>query len=257
MLRVAPILVACLSFILLFSAATAAVAQPWPAPIQQIADKGVTIVKKFDAPGGMTGYAARAGSRPISLYLTPDGEHVIIGTMLDAQGKNLSKPALDAAITLPERQAAWPLLEKSSWIADGKDSAPRKLYVFTDPNCPYCHKFYEDARPWVESGKVQLRHIPVGILKPTSAGKAAALLAADNPEKAMARHEANYRSGGIAPMDNVPEALQQKVAANNVLMSDLGIQGTPGIFYKDAKGTIQVRQGVPQGELLKQVMGPR
>ena len=109
----------------------------------------------------------------------------------------------------------------------------------------------------MESGRVQLRHIPVGILKPTSAGKAAALLAADDPEKAMARHEANYRSGGIAPMDNVPEALQQKVAANNVLMSDLGIQGTPGIFYKDAKSTIQVRQGVPQGELLKQVMGPR
>lgn len=254
MLRVAPYLVALIVCLL---TATAAVAQPWPAPIRQIEDKGVTIVKQFDAPGGMTGYAARAGSRPISLYLTPDGEHVIIGTMLDAQGKNLSKPALDAAITLPDRQAAWPLLEKANWIADGKDNAPRTLYVFTDPNCPYCHKFYEAARPWVKAGKVQLRHIPVGILKPTSPDKAAALLAADDPEKAMARHEANYRSGGIAPMEDVPEALQQKVAANNLLMSDLGIQGTPGIFYKDADGNIQVKQGVPQGALLKQVMGPK
>ena len=40
-------------------------------------------------------------------------------------------------------------------------------------------------------------------------------------------------------------------------MSDLGIQGTPGIFYKDADGNIQVKQGVPQGALLKQVMGPK
>jgi len=257
MARVAPKLSACLVLIIALLMATVAVAQPWPAAVRQIEDKGVTIVKEFEAPGGMKGYAARAGSRPISLYLTPDGEHVIIGTMLDAEGRNLSKPALDAAITLPDRQAAWPLLEQSSWIADGKDSAPRKLYVFTDPNCPYCHKYYEAARPWVEAGKVQLRHIPVGILKPTSPGKAAALLAADNPEKAMARHEANYQSGGITPMEDVPDALQQKVAANNRLMSDLGIQGTPGIFYKDDKGTIQVRQGVPQGASLKQVMGPK
>ncbi|MES1923998.1 thiol:disulfide interchange protein DsbG [Salinisphaera sp. T31B1] len=233
------------------------VAQPWPAPIRQIQEKGVTIVKQFDAPGGMTGFAARAGSRPIALYLTPDGQHVIVGTLLDAEGNNLSKPQLDAAITRPDTQSAWPLLEKASWIADGDDDAPRTLYVFTDPNCPYCHKFYEDARPWVESGKVQLRHIPVGILKPSSPGKAAALLAADDPAKAMARHEARYRSGGIEPLDDVPADLHDRVAANNMLMSDLGIQGTPGIFYKDADGTIQVKQGVPQGAALEHVMGPK
>ncbi|GAB3672321.1 thiol:disulfide interchange protein DsbG [Salinisphaera aquimarina] len=234
-----------------------AAAEPWPAPIRTIEEKGVTIVKQFDAPGGMTGYAARAGSRPISLYLTPDGDHVIVGTLLDADGKNLSKPQLEAAITLPDRENAWPLLEKASWIGDGDDDAPRKIYVFTDPNCPYCHKFYEAARPWVEAGKVQLRHIPVGILKQTSPGKAAALLAADDPEKAMARHEHNYRSGGITPMEDIPSALQQKVAANNLLMSDLGIQGTPGIFYKNDDNKIQVKQGIPQGKLLDRVMGPK
>ena len=62
----------------------------------------------------------------------------------------------------------------ATWIADGRDDAPRKVYVFMDANCKYCTKFWSDARPWVDSGKVQLRHVMVAVIAPTSAGKAAA-----------------------------------------------------------------------------------
>ena len=72
------------------------------------------------------------------------------------------------------------------WIADGRESAPRT--VFTDPNCPYCNKLWADARPCVDAGKRQLRHVMVGILTPTSAGKAAALLGAKDPAAAMDTH---------------------------------------------------------------------
>jgi len=241
---------------LLFTALPA-LAQPWPAPIRTIEQQGVTIIKQFKAPDGMTGFAARAGNRPLALYLTPDRKHVIVGTLLDADGNNLTKPVLDAAVDKPNRQSAWPKLEQSSWVADGKDDAPRKIYVFTDPNCPYCHKFYEIARPWVEAGKVQLRHIPVGILKPTSAGKAAAILAADDPGKALRRHESNYERGGIEPMDDIPSQLRQKVSANNMLMSSLGVRGTPGMFYRGEDGEVGVKQGVPQGAERDKILGPR
>lgn len=229
----------------------------WPAPIQQMADKGLTIVKAFDAPGDLKGYAAKAGQRPVALYLTADGQHVIVGTLLGADGKNLTKPQLEAAIVQPRQQNAWPQLADSHWIADGKPSAPRTIYVFTDPNCPYCHKFYEEARPWVNAGKVQLRQVMVGMLRPSSPGKAAALLDADDPTKAYHKHEKHYQNGGIKPMDSVPSALQSKVNANNTLMSELGIRGTPGIVYKDADGKVQIKQGVPHGDELKQIMGPR
>lgn len=63
--------------------------------------------------------------------------------------------------------------------------APRIVYVFTHPNCPFCAKLWLDARPWVDGGKVQLRHVLVGILGPTSAGKAAALLTAKDPSAAQ------------------------------------------------------------------------
>jgi len=229
----------------------------WPPAIQQMADKGLTIVTAFDAPGGLKGYAAKAGNTPVALYLTPDGQHVIVGTLLDDQGKNLTRPQLEAAITQPQQQNAWPQLAASGWIADGKKSAPRTVYVFSDPNCGYCHKFFEESRAWVDSGKVQLRQIMVGVLRPSSAGKSAALLAAKDPSAAYRAHEKNYQTGGVTPLDPVPDALQDKVIANNTLMSELGIRGTPGIVYKDADGHIQIHQGVPQGDTLKAIMGPR
>ena len=82
------------------------------------------------------------------------------------------------AISKPLTEKTWKQLESSTWIADGSKKAPRVVYVFTDPNCPYCNKFWSDARPWVKADKVQLRHVMVGILGPTSPGKAAALLSA-------------------------------------------------------------------------------
>ena len=241
-----------LSALLLVS--LSALSQPWPAPIRSIEEKGVTIVKQFKGPGGLTGFAARAGNRPLALYLTPDGQHVIVGTMLDAEGNNVTKPILDEAIEKPDLQSAWPKLEQSNWVADGADDAPRTIY---DPNCPYCHKFHQAARPWVKAGKVQLRHIPVGILKPTSTAKSAAILGADDPSAALARHEANYRRGGIEPMDDIPAALRQKVASNNILMSSLGIQGTPGLVYRNDAGKIAIKQGMPQGALREEILGPK
>jgi hypothetical protein len=64
----------------------------------------------------------------------------------------------------------------ATWIAEG--NGPRLVYIFFDPNCPFCHKLYQEARPWVGRDGLQLRWIPVGILMPSSAGKAAAILEA-------------------------------------------------------------------------------
>ena len=36
----------------------------------------------------------------------------------------------------------WEALEHSRWIADGRDDAPRTVYVFLDVNCKYCTKFW-------------------------------------------------------------------------------------------------------------------
>ena len=44
---------------------------------------------------------------------------------------------------------------------------------------------------------------------------------------------------------------------NQVLMIEMGFQGTPGILFQDAQGQVQRRAGLPQGADLQTVLGPR
>lgn len=236
-------------------------AAPWPAPIEALRAHGVEVIGTFKAPGGVTGYAAIAQQQPLALYLTADGKQVIVGPMFDAQGNNLSEAPLDRLVSKPMTERNWKALESSHWIADGRSAAARIVYVFTDPNCPYCNKFWNDARPWVRAGTVQLRHVMVGILGPTSAGKAAALLGAPDPAAALARHEQGYTSGGAAggvvEMTPIPAALGAELEANQALMERLGSQATPTIFFKDGSGKLQRVQGAPAADALVRMFGPK
>ncbi len=253
-------------------APAAAAAPPLPAPLQTLQKLGVDIVGTLPQPGGLNAYAGHRGTQPLALYLTPDGKHVIAGTLLNAEGKDLTTAALDRVLAKPMADAAWDRLARSHWIADGRASAPRTVYVFTDPNCPYCNKLWADARPWVDAGKVQLRHVMVGILTPTSAGKAAALLGDKNPAAALDAHErANVASiakalasgrpkplgdDSLKPLAVVPADLAAQLDANAALMASYGLQATPALVWKDDKGAVQMRQGAPDAELAR-IFGPR
>lgn len=237
-----------------------ALAQPaknWPAPIKALEAQGVEVMGTFDAPGGLKGFAAVVRQKPLAIYLTADGKQAIVGTMVDAKGDSLSQEPLERLVSKPMTLKTWNQLEKSNWIADGSQNAPRVVYTFTDPNCPYCNKFWNDAQPWAKAGKVQVRHVLVGILRDNSAGKAAALLSAKDPQAALAQHEQQHASGGIKPLDQIPAKVRAQLDANEVLMQQLGSSATPTTFYKDASGNLQTVQGAPSAETLLKVLGPR
>lgn len=253
-------------------ASVAFAAAPRPAPLEALEKRGLTIVGALPNPAGLNAYAAHMGTQPVALYVTPDGKHVIAGTLFDAAGKDLTADALEKTLAKPMGAAVWGQLEKSHWIADGRGSAPRTVYVFTDPNCPYCNKLWADARPWVDAGKLQLRHVMVGILTPTSAGKAAALLGAKDPAAALDAHERGHvasnaktlASGrpkplgdeGVKPLATVPPALAAQLDTNANLMASYGLRATPALVWKDAGGAVQMRQGAPASDLAA-IFGPR
>ena len=254
------------------STSVAIAAPERPAALQALEKQGVTVVGTFPAPGGLTAWAGYIGQRPLSMFVTPDGKHVIAGTLLDAQGNEVAEAALEQAVRGAMTAGAWSKLESSHWIEDGKKGAPRTVYVFTDPNCPYCNKFWADARPWVDSGKVVLRHVMVGILTPTSAGKAAALLADKDPAAALAAYERGHMEqnaksiasrqvrplgdAGLKPLASIPADIQTKLAANESLMASLRLQATPAMVWRDATGAVQMRSGAPESALAA-VLGPR
>ena len=200
------------------------------------------------------------GREPLALSPTSGGQQAISGGALKKVAAN---PIADAVMQQ---------LGESAWIGDGREGAPRKVYVFTDPNCPFCNKLWADARPWVDAGKVQLRHVMVGILTPTSAGKAAALLADKDPVAALDAYERAHVVGnaktlasgrprplgdaGLKPLASVPPALQARLNANADLMASYRLQATPALVWKDAKGELQMRQGAPEAGLAA-IFGPR
>jgi len=165
----------------------------------------------------------------------------------------------------------WEQLERARWIADGRADAPRKVYVFLDANCKYCTKFWSDARPWVNAGKVQLRHIMVGVIAPSSAGRGAALLADPDPARRLAAFEQAHAFGvvrmmaggphqtledpSLAPLDPVPDALARTLADHENLMHGFGLTGTPGIVFHAPDGRVVAKPGVAT-EDLPLVLGP-
>ncbi|MCG6659748.1 thiol:disulfide interchange protein DsbG [Halomonas campisalis] len=225
-------------------------ADDWPAPVRALIDQGLEVHGTFDAPGGLTGFAASHQGREMAVYLTADGEHAVVGTLIDAEGNDLSEAPLDELVRAPQEAGVWAQLEASAWIADGSDDAARVLYTFTDPNCPYCRRFWETTRPWVEAGEVQLRHIMVGILQPDSPAKASALLGADDPEAALHAH-----SGGddIAPSAQ-PRDIEDKIYRNNQLFDELGLYATPTSVFRHGDRLERV-DGMPEEERLVEMMG--
>ncbi|MHC6224833.1 thiol:disulfide interchange protein DsbG [Pseudomonas sp. X10] len=232
-------------------------AEELPKAIQQLQAKGAVIKGSFDAPNGLRGYAAEYQNNGLALYLTPDGKHVLVGSLFDEQGKDLSAEPLEKLVYGPMSKAIWAKLEKTAWIADGKADAPRTVYLFSDPNCPYCNMFWQQARPWVESGKVQLRHIMVGIIREDSPGKSAALLASKDPVQALQQHEKAGKASTLKALDKIPEAAQAKLDANLALMEEMGLAATPAIFYLDEQGQLQSQQGAPRPEMLGKILGKR
>ena len=119
---------------------------------------------------------------------------------------------------------------------------------------------------------MQLCHVVVGILTPTSAGKAAALLSRADPAAALAAYERSHvpatgqalanrhprplDDDGLQPLAQVPAAMQARLDANAELMAAFGIQATPAVIWRDARGELHALQGVPEGELTA-VLGPR
>lgn len=225
--------------------------EDYPPAIQHLTEQGVEIIGKFPAPGGLTGYAARADGRALILYATPDGKQVIAGTMLDATGRNLTEQHVRDHAPPPDLEAAWTKLERATWIAEGAAKPDRIIYTFTDPNCPYCNSIWRASRPYLDEG-VQLRHIMVGIIRPSSLGKAAAILSAASPAEALDRHERAFDQGGIPPLAKISDQTRAKLQANGALMEELGLSGTPATYYRDSSGRVRLLVGMPSPEVLAQ-----
>ena len=65
---------------------------PLPDIVKRFSEQqNITIVKEIDAPGGMKSWVGQYQDMGVTLFLTPDGQHVVSGYLYDDKGKNLSE----------------------------------------------------------------------------------------------------------------------------------------------------------------------
>ncbi|WP_097459745.1 thiol:disulfide interchange protein DsbG [Mangrovitalea sediminis] len=243
-----------------FAADAANAKQDLPPTLQSLSQKwGLTILKRFDTDiPGITGFVVK-GRNGRSAVLYSYKNVVMAGSIYNADGENLAKKYAEANMPKPDfADAVTQLKQDPHLITEGKSGAP-EIYAFADPNCIYCHKFWQQTRDWVKAGKVQIHWVMVGFLKESSPGKAAAMMAAKDGAKAIADDEMHFNvdkeEGSIQPLKTIPDELTQALRQHEEMMARLEFNGTPSLIFKSAKGEWVGVGGLPKREDLAKQMG--
>ena len=160
-------------------------------------------------------------------------------------------PSLALATTL-SGATLWHTLHRALYVSTGPSHPRRIIYVFFDPNCMYCHAFWEVAHSVQAEIGLRIRWLPVGRLKPSSLPKAAAIVLSRHPGRAFTYDETHFdtatETGGIPGVRSAPSGVVHGIQANWKLMSVvLGATGTPTIVYP-YHGRIVVQKGLPDSQ---------
>ena len=167
-----------------------------------------------------------------------------------------SPPAQDA-ISI-QKNILFAQLEHLDAIQEGANGATHKVYVFFDANCYYCQLTWR-ALQYYEKVGLQVRWVPVAYQQPSSIGRAAAIMQAQDRVSALRENETQYAAaqynGGIRPATDVSDALKAQFLANTLLMNKFGAPGTPLLVWKDVQGNVQINVGVPRLSELPVITG--
>ena len=237
-----------LAFLTLFLALPA-LGDDLPTSLQLVTKQGGMVVKSFPAPDGLTGWVVKINGHSLVVYTTPSGGYLLSGALFDSSGHNLTPQYGDMYVPKPDPEKAAATLNSDTWLVDeGKAGAPL-IYVYADPNCSFCNKFWTELRPYVAAGKVHVRWALVAFLKGTSQGRAAAILTARNRSAALAEDETRFdhqdEEGGIPELKPVSPDIQTVLAMHTEQMNESGDQGTPTILIRHKNGWM-FSYGAPQ-----------
>jgi hypothetical protein len=201
-------------------------------------------------------------------YVLPGENGLLIGTLLNKEGDNVTAE-IAQKLTFPGSQTGTPVappvaqsasqgvggfrslvkpFDLSYYHAILEGNGPTHLTIFVDPNCSACNLLWHELHAVPDyQRRFTLQWIPVGVIKPTSVGVAAALLksgtvAALDEDESQFDHVAEL--GGVSPITDT--LLANEVQNNNENWAKLLIQNglpaaTPSVIL-DAK---QITIGVP------------
>ena len=151
----------------------------------------------------------------------------------------------------------WRSLAHASYVQIGH--GPVLVYDFFDPNCAYCLTSYKMEQSYIQSGKLTVRYIPVGFLTGSSFGKAAAIIQARNPRRALAmdmRGIEESGTGGIVPAMPTT-AMRYGLQHNQALLEQAGVDIVPDLVFRLPDGHVGMIKGVFPGYAMESIAAGR
>lgn len=135
------------------------------------------------------------------------------------------EPVQPAAVHIPQDAAPAPVVLKYIRLAHGflwGKAKTTPIDALVDPNCIFCHKWYQDVAPAVAAGKITFRIIPVAALKHSSVPKAIEILSAKDPLNLWLQDEKHFdettEEGGLPVNLPKTKAAQKAVAVNTAIL---------------------------------------
>lgn len=201
-------------------------------------DMPVHSVKKAPVKGL---YEVVAGQQ--IFYVDEKVEHVIVGNVIDTTSRrNLTEERRQELLRV--RFDALPFADAIKIV---KGKGERKLAVFEDPDCPYCHKLEAELAK-MDNLTVYVFLLPLDQLHPQASIKARQVWCA--PDRAKAWLDV-MRSGALpANKGDCPNP----VARIGDLAQKLNIQGTPAIVFENGR---LVPGAIPQAKIEELLNEPK
>lgn len=134
-------------------------------------------------------------------------------------------------------------LQGATWIEMG--NGHHQVYVFTDPNCPYCADLYRTLKGLSAQHDLRVRWLPVAVVDATSLGKAAAWLQSEDPLATLDLSKRGFQPGlGGHVHEDVPSTeTERNLEENHRLLALWAIPVVPTMVVMDRDGVPRVFQG--------------
>lgn len=185
------------------------------------------------------------GNQQIVAYVDFNKKLILAGRIYDiGTRKTMTPPPKKVPVKLSKAQLDRIKLEDS--IIMGNHNSRKRIFVFTDPDCPYCKRLHEELKKLVSMEPDLAVYIKMYPLKmhPKAYDKARVILAAgslDMLHKAFAG-EKLPSPGEKDRKEPVDETIQ--------LAKSLGIRGTPALVFPDGELIVGFRDAKRMQSLL-------
>lgn len=165
------------------------------------------------------------------VYLDFKKKYLIIGNVIDIEGKkSITEEAMEE-----QRKIDVSKIPLKDALIMGNKNGTKKLYVFTDPECPYCYKLHTELENLIkEEPNLTVYLIVFGLeIHPNANWKSESIIckSKESMEEALKLLELSY-SGKEVPKINCNKNYAE---ANKKLANSLGISGTPTIVLPNGK----------------------